>query len=569
MKKYLIIIILSIVTFSCKNKFLETVPQGELTAEQLKSKEGVEALLIGAYGLLNGNVSGDWGNYASAPSQWLFGEVASDNAHKGTTSGDQVSMNMVELHTMSPVNDNTDVMWNRYYEGVIRCNNTLRILAELQTTDKKFPDERAKQIEAEAKFLRGHYYFFLKRVFVNIPYINEKTTTAEAAVVPNDKDVMPNIQSDLEFAVANLPATKINGEVGRVDKISAQAYLGKILLYQKKYAEALSLFNAVIDARPDLTTLPFTDNFDITKENGPESIFAAQHIINPDGGADNANVGDMLAGGYGTAPMSCCGFFQPSIDLANAYKVDANGLPFLDNTYRNNPYKSDLGMTADQKKNYVVDNTIAFDPRLDQTVGRRGVSFRDWGAHPGDDWIRDPANGGPFTPMKNTIEKDKFTGNTVSWENYVTGLNVNIIRLADVYLMASECAIEAGDLTKAMTLVNKVRTRAGKIPAKTINGTPAAVYKVGLYTSFPNADYAKKAVRFERRLELAMEGHRFYDLVRWGIAKEVIESYSAFEGNVLSSTYSGIKFGPEDNYFPIPQVQIDRSNGALKQNQGY
>lgn len=568
MKKILLIAIIAISVFSCKDKFLEIVPQGELTIEQLKTKEGVEALLIGAYGLLNGNVSGDWGNYASAPSQWLFGDVASDNAHKGTVSSDQVPMNMVELHTMSPVNDNISVMWNRNFEGIIRCNNTIKVLSELQATDKKLPDERAKQIEAEAKFLRGHYYFLLKRLFVNVPYIDEKTTTADAAKTPNDKDVMPNIQSDFEFAVANLPATKINGEVGRVDKIAAQAYLGKVLLYQKKYPEALALFNTVIAAKPDLTTLPFTDNFDISKENGPECIFTVQHVINPDGGAHNANVGDMLAGGYGSAPMNCCGFFQPTIDLVNAYKVDANGLPLLDNSYRNNPYKSDLGMTSEQKKTYVLDKTIRFDPRVDRTAGRRGVPFRDWGVHPGDDWIRDPANGGPFTPMKNTIEMEKFPGNTVSWENFVTALNVNIIRLADIYLLAAECNTEIGNLSAALNLVNKVRARAAAIPVKTVDGVPTANYMVGQYPSFPSADYARNAIRFERRLELAMEGHRYYDLVRWGIAKQVIESYSAFEGALLSP-YAEIQFGPEDNYFPIPQEQIDRSNGALKQNQGY
>lgn len=558
-------------SFGCNKSFLEQTPQGQLTDEQVTNTKGVEWLLTGAYGLLNGNINGTWGNYSAGPSQWLFGEVAADNAHKGSELGDQVSMLDIERHTTIAVNDQLPAMWTNYYEGIIRCNSTLAHLKAVQTNAKdKFTDERAKQIEAEARMLRAHYYFFLWRVFKNIPYVDENASTADAASMTNDKDILPNIEADLQFAVSNLPVNSPMGDVGRVNQIAAKAYLGKVLLYEKKYKDALPLFKDVIAARPDLKTLPFLDNFNINKENGPESIFASQDYINPDGSGDNANVGDMLSGPYGTNPAGCCGFFNPSIDLVNAFRVTPSGLPMLDNSYRTNPWLSDFGLTGSAKANYVVDKTIAFDPRLDYTVGRRGVNYHDWGTMPGDGWIRDPAVDGPFIPYKTMIDQADFPGNIGSDGGYVTGLNVNIIRLADVYLMAAECAAsdEINDLGYALDRVNDVRARAALIPHNKAGGVDAAAYKVSQYPSFPSADYARTAIRFERRLELALEGHRFFDLVRWGIAKDVLSAYNLFEGGYID-IYKNVNFESSNAIFPIPQEQIDRSGQILKQNPGY
>jgi tetratricopeptide (TPR) repeat protein len=553
---------------SCSKSFLERNPQAELTYPQIESKEGVDGLLVGAYSLLNGNVDGTWGNYASAPSQWLLGEVAADNAHKGSNNGDQPNMNLIEQHKPTSTNDNLQVLWDRSYDGIVRCNNTLRVLAQLQAgSGDKFDETRANQIAGEARFLRAHYYFLLKRAFVNVPYVDDTIAPEDAVTLPNDVDINPKIEEDLKFAVENL-GDKYNNEEGRADKAAAQAYLGKFLLYQDRYAEALPLLQAVIDSKPNITSLPFTDNFDIAEENGPESIFAAQHAISPDGTGDNGNVGDMLNFFYGSAPISCCGFFQPSFDLVNSFRVTADGLPMLDGSYRVDPYLSDFGLTGTDKTNYAVDKSLAIDPRLDYTVGRRGVPFRDWGNMQGDAWIRDPGFAGPFVGMKHTIEQSQFASNTVAGAQQITGLNVNIIRLADVYLMAAECQVELGNLGAALELVNAIRERAALLAPKQVSGEPVAAYNVKPYAVFPNAEYARNAVRFERRLELALEGHRFYDLVRWGTAKQVLESYSGFEGTYLSISRN-VTFQPQNEYYPIPQDEIDRSGGALKQNTGY
>jgi len=566
--KYILLSFLICSGLSCKKDFLERNPQGELTNEQLTTQDGVDGLLVGAYSLLNGNVNGQYGTYGSAPSNWVFGEIDSDNAHKGSDNGDQPNMNLIEQHSPTSTNDNLGVAWNNYFEGIQRCNNTLKILAALQSSgSQKFSDTRAKEIQGEARLLRAHFYFFLVRIFKSVPYITEAATTP---TVPNDKDIYPDIVADLQYAVDNLPVAKPKGQIGRVDKYIAQAYLGKVFLYQKKFAEAYTLLNAVILAKPDLVTLPFTDNFDITKENGPESVFAVQHSVGTDGTpGDNGNVGDVLNFPYNSSlPITCCGFFQPSIDLANAYKVDAAGLPLLDGSYRTNPYKSDFGLTPAEKLSYKLDATLALDPRIDYTMGRRGVPYHDWGVMAGDTWVRDVSNGGPFLPYKNVIDAAQIGSGSAPQNTNITGLNVNLIRLADIYLMAAECQVEIGGLDRALFLVNKVRQRAALLPPKTINGVPVSTYRVSPYPSFPSATYARNAVRFERRLELAMEGHRFYDLVRWGVAKQTLESYFGFEGGYLSYL-RGITIESRDDYFPLPQDQIDRSQGVLKQSPGY
>lgn len=551
----------------CSEDFLNKVPQGQLYGDQIVNGEGIEAMLLGAYGIMNGNVNGTWGNYSSAPSQWVFGEMTSDNAHKGSDENDQPAMNLIEALRVNPANDQLLTMWQVYYEGVNRCNSTLRLLQEDQEGPQDISASRATEIEGEVKMLRGHYYFFLWRIFKNVPYVDENTSIEEAQEMPNDTDIFDKIVEDIQFAVDNLPTTKFNGEAGRMDQHIAKAYLGKLYLYQGQHDLALPLFEDVLSGK-DLRGMPFENNFNVDTEDGPEALLVAKHAINPDGSGDNANVGDMLSGLYGTSPVGCCGFYQPTIDLANAYKVDADGLPYLDGGYRNDAYVSDMGLSGAAKSGYTLDNTLRVDPRLDYTIGRRGVPYLDYGIMPGDDWIRDASFAGPFVGIKTMIRQSQFGENAVAGENYITGLDVNIIRLADVVLMAAECAVELGDLEKARGYVNMVRERADNLPRKQVNGTDVADYMVSPYPAFPTQEYARNAVRMERRLELALEGHRYFDLVRWGIAKQVLESYSAFESEHLPF-YGGLTYNPHNAYFPIPQTEIDRSGGTLTQHPEY
>ncbi|TDS17701.1 RagB/SusD family nutrient uptake outer membrane protein [Sphingobacterium paludis] len=565
---YIVVLCSGLLLAGCGKDFLNKNPQGALSEEQVLNSDGVEANLLGAYGILNGNVRGTWGNVGAAPSQWLFGEVPSDNAHKGSEPTDDPGMNLIELLTPNPASTHLTHMWQVYYEGVARCNRTLVLLRRDQEGENTISAARAVEIQAESRMLRAHYYFYLWRVFRNIPWIDENTAFDEAQTMPNNEDVYPRIVADAQFAVDNLPEAKINGEMGRMDRTTAKAYLGKLYLYQRNYGLALPLFKEVIGGK-DITSMPFQNNFNVDTEDGPEVVMASKHAINPDGSGDNANVGDMLTGIHGTSPVGCCGFHQPSIDLVNAYKVDANGLPYFNNAYRVDPYLSDFGITdTAAKRRYVVSDTLRVDPRLDYTVGRRGVPYLDYGVMPGDGWIRAVSWGGPFIGMKSMINQSQFASNAVPGAPYITGLDVNIIRLADVILMAAECEVELGNLSGALAYVNAIRVRAATLPAKQVDAVDVANYLVAPYPSFPDVNYARNAVRMERRLELAMEGHRFYDLVRWGIAKETIESYSAFEGRYLPA-YNGIIFNTWNNYYPIPQIEIDRSGRTLIQNDGY
>jgi hypothetical protein len=258
----------------------------------------------------------------------------------------------------------------------------------------------------------------------------------------------------------------------------------------------------------------------------------------------------------------------------NAHKLDANGLPFLDDSFNNSDVKSDEGVLANTP--YTNDNAVPLDSRLDWSVGRRGISYWDWGAHPGRSWIRDQGYAGPFSPKKHVYSKADIGVATSSTSNHrLTAKNYNIIRFADVLLMAAEAEIEVGSLLKAQEYINLVRARAmnnGSL-VKAADGSSAANYQVKLYTvPFIDKDYARKAVRFERRMELAMEGHRFFDLVRWGIADQVLNAYIAKEKLKRSYKNSSVFSKGKNEYYPIadPVIQLAKKNGnTLTQNPGY
>ncbi|MEJ7830004.1 MAG: RagB/SusD family nutrient uptake outer membrane protein, partial [Segetibacter sp.] len=268
----------------------------------------------------------------------------------------------------------------------------------------------------------------------------------------------------------------------------------------------------------------------------------------------------------------CCGFFQPSQTFVNAFKTTADGLPMLDN-FNETDVTSDEGVAP----------TAAFtpyqgtlDPRLDWTVGRRGIPYQDWGIFPGSPWIRKQDYGGPYAPKKNVFYKSDngTSAGSVGWGWNNNALNFTIIRYADVLLMAAEAEIEVGSLAKAAEYINRVRARAAASPV--VNGAaPAANYLVSPYTSFAGKDDARKAVRMERMLELGMEGHRFFDLNRWGITADYINNvYLSKEKVRRASALGGAVFTKnKDEYQPIPEFAINQSikegTPTLKQNPGY
>ena len=586
--KHIMPVVLSflVILYACDKSYLEVPAAGALSQDVLANKIGVEALLVGAYSLLDGEGSSagtNNGPWATSSSNWVYGSVAGGDAHKGSDPGDQNLITPIEQWNATASNAYLDQLWQQRYDGVQRANETLRVMK----LAKDISAAEVTRISAEARFLRAHYHFDLAKFFGNIPYIDESITyAANNFLVPNGgaAAALAKIEADMAFAYANLPATSAGG-VGRANKWAAGAYLGKIYMFEKKYAEAKAVLTTVITSGVTNNNVKyallakFGDVFDPAKKNGSEHVFSVQMTVNDGTGAANANSGDALNFPYG-GETGCCGFFQPSFTLANIFKVTADGLPMLGDEFFTNPLKTDQGISAD--KAYSPDVTTPLDPRIDWTVGRRGVPYLDWGIMPGSTWVRDQGTAGPYEPLKHLFRKSQvgiYTDGS-SWTNGFTANNYPLLRFADVLLLAAEAEVETGGLEKAREYVNLVRTRASNPagfvgPANNAGLVSGTNYQIKTYTAaWTDAAVARKAVRFERRLELAMEGHRFSDLTRWGQGVTELNTYAVQEaalgyGQIKGSTYKAGK----SEYLPIPQTQIDKSvkdgKSVLTQNPGY
>ncbi len=557
----------------------------------MANRAGVEALLIGAYSMLDGvdgtgfgQTDGQW----TAPvDNWVFGGVVADEAHKGSDPGDQPDI--VPLMTWSENASNSYVLgkWLTMYDAIQRCNavlNAMRLATDVTPAD-------TVEITSETRFLRGYYALENKKMFNNgAPWIDESVTYANNNWrVANQVETWPNIEADFSYAMAGLPATQSQG--GRANKYAAEAFLAKCYMFEHKYSDALPLLkdlimNGVTSLGHPYKLINFADNFNPALNHlDDEAIFQAQMSVNDGAGANNANAGDVLNFPYNGGPGTCCGFNQPSFTLVNTYKTDpVTGLP--DPVHYNDvDMKNDQGVPSSDSTYVPYGGTV--DPRLDWTVGRRGIPYLDWGLFPGAAWIRNQASAGPYEPKKSIYYKSQehtLTDNS-SWTSGYTANNFTIIRFADVLLWYAEAHIEAGTLDSARYFVNLVRARAADPSGwvQAITNKPgfnfsgyAANYKIGLYTTpWVDPDAARTAVRFERRLELGMEGSRFFDLVRYGTADVELNAYANHERSVSGYTLlNGATFVKGKNeYYPVPQDQIDKSfdkgQATLKQNPGY
>lgn len=544
----------------CSEDYVDVNPTGTLSPNILATVDGLDALLLAAYAGLDGHTGGatDWG-YRNDHTNWLYGEIASDNALKGSSIGDQPDMNLLEQGQMSPASSYMDALWASIYEGVARANSVISILA----TAEGVSDADQKRIAGEARFLRAHYYHYGRRYFNRLPFIDETVTDFR---VPNDRDIFTDIEADYQFAIDNLPLDPT--EVGRAHRSAAQASLAKLYMDDGKFSEAKPLLDAIINSGRYKLFDNYNDNFVMDNEQAitdTEFIFQIQSLSRQEG---NGRIVNGIAQLHG-----CCGFLNPSQNLVNAHKTDASGLPLLD-TYNDIDLTNDQGIETTDPFIPPTDN---LDPRLDYTVARRGIPFLDFdislipgdaNLFPGKDYIVDQFTYGPyrakkFLPTKVEVDGGSFLG--------ISSINYSIHRYADILLLRAEVAVEENDLSTALNLVNQIRNRAknGEV-LKFGDGTLAANYVIEPYSSFPNQDFARKAVRFERRLELALEGFRWYDLVRWGISEETILEYFRTEGRPLLTAFGTYT----SDYLPIPSNQIDITrdddgNPTLVQNPGY
>jgi hypothetical protein len=624
-KKYIIfILILAVVGTwgSCKKDFLTVAPTGSLDQGLLLTTKGIDGLMVGCYSMID-DMSNQFG-WESAGTNWVYGSIRGLEANKGTDSGDQQDINPLQTYSEDASNPYLNVKWREVYESISRCNSTIIVINKALAAAKITQDQADTYIK-QLRTLRGWFHFEAWRMWTKVPYIDEKT---DPITVTNSEDISTKILADLNEGTT-LPNDmgaigKFNGTVAKVLLAKAQMQL------THDYASAKTLLQDVKTngKKPDGKAIglapTYGEIFDIANRNGIESVYTVQYSVNDGSGGNNAGNGEVLNFPYksGGSPGGCCGFFNPTQEFVNSFRVTAAGLPMLDFSYdlpanqilrdfgvaggdlwdatktydinqgctvyaASAPF-TDLGyvsLVKDNKGNnpltspaswslkWTEDNSKVVDPRLDWSVGRRGIPYWDWGVHTGADWIRSQVYSGPYSPKKQVYQKSQ-EGKYTEVGNWTSGWTANgyrFIRYADVLLMLAECQIETNDLAGALINVNLVRARAANPDGfvKEKDGTtPAATYAIGLYPSFPDQTYARTALRMERKLELGQEGHRYFDLQRWGTVVTELNRALTYEKNMPwgNNLYGSAVVAAEDVNFPIPQRQLDLSNGKLTQN---
>lgn len=567
--KYISICSIALMLASCES-FLDVNPKGTLGDDQLNTPENVEKMVIAAYSQLGND------NYNNKTnSLWPYGDLRSGDAYKGGAgTGDMGEWGLFETFVLLRVDmGGIDEKWYREYVAISRANNALGRLNNL--TEEEFPK---KQIRiAEMRFLRAHYMFELKILFKNVPWVDETIPADEYINVSNveytSAQMWEKIIEEFRFCVANLPENNI--DLGRANKHWAKAYLAKALLYAAyeqddknnltsintaKLEEVVSLVNDLA-VKYSLAT-DFANNFLYETENGPESIFAIQCSRNDETIHGRLDWSAML-----NYPMNseygCCGFHQPTQNLINSFKTDANGLPLFD-TFNDANIVTPAEMLA---------NNI--DPRMMHTAAIPGLPYKYRSTFLfQESWNRQPETYGPFMSLKEVVIYDCPCFEKVN-PFMSSSKNRDIIRYDDALLWKAEALIELGRHAEALPIINSIRERAKNSTAllKDASGNPTGKFNIGTYVDGVNCtwtqDFARKAMRWERRMEFAMEGFRFFDLVRWGIADQYVNQYLTVEKTRRAHLRDAEFTKNRDEYFPIPLAQINFSKKLYQQNYGW
>ena len=544
--------------FTSCSDMLDTVPQGQFTTEQLDGSS-VEGLLASAYAGLEAHFYGNNEAFAGPSTNWIF-DVRSDDAYKGGGgTGMEENIHLLEVSEINSDNVSCLNKWQNNYYAISRVHNA--ILAVQQASGLS----NSSQIIGELKTLRAWYYFDLIRIFNRIPYFTESD---DVNTKTNDEfsrdEIFGFIKQDLKEAIDVLPAQK--SSAGRITKTTAQAIMAKVCAFTSSWEDVKTYADAVITSGQYSLFTNFGDLSKINYNNGSESIFALQCST----ANDNAHINwsNLLNCTYSDGNLYGTGddFFYGSQNLVNAFRTDPNsGLPLF----------------ADFNKVDVTENyTGSLDPRLDFTVGRIGFPWR--GHTYNEKWCRAYDTYGEFSNKKAWPAPEEALA---TWPWGCNPLNFMFIRYADILLLKAEALIETAsgsnaatdqNLVEARTLVNQVRERA----ANSIDGHYSPVdldpskadYYVGLYPTTGDGnlvwtkEYARMAVRMERRLELALEGNRWFDLVRWG-NDYLISTMNTYmtEESELRPYYQGRSVSANEIFLPVPLSEIDNSHGLYKQ----
>ena len=559
---------------SC-NDFIEVEPEGVIN-EKL-AMENPEKMVTSAYAML-----GDcWYSYPF--NLWPYGDVASDDCLKGGSGTTDTGYHPMEIwSTLTSTPGEFDELWYRLYCAISRCNRALVSVAE--HGEDKLGAEKARQRDAEVRFLRAHFYFKLITMFRQIPWIDEqvyKSNTQEQT--RNDEftyeQLFQKIINDFKVAYDVLPASQADG--GRVNKIAAASYLAKCYLTlawgdgyeatngvahinQEYMQKVVEYTNDVVSSQYDYLE-DFGDIFLPEYKNSKESIFAVQCSDYKDDNTTfgRANWSNMLNGCWG---MWSCGwdFHKPSQNLVSAFKTK-NGLPDFDNYDKTIDYPVN-GAPTTQK----------WDPRLFHTVGMPTFPYKYEEAYTmtkGNS--RTPNTYGYYTSLKEVPQRSKGETYNSPWQAF--DMNDYVLRYSDVMLMRAEALIETGQLAEARTIINDIRQRAKNSVAKHIQYA-ADQCEIALYptTYFNDKETARKCLQWERRLELAMENGRYFDLRRWGIASKTLNAYfeteqhDVYDGQTYAQYLKDAHYTAGKNeFYPVPYNQLYYVPGLYSQNKGY
>ncbi len=562
-------ILQSSVFVSCNSFLDEHTPQASLDEEYVKNPENAENMVISAYAIFTTAE-----DINSSFSMWNF-EVRSDDAYKGgigTNDGGVFHQLEVQQGVLT-TNWNISDMWQRLYNCLSRVNATLAMLNNADNNPMK--DQRI----AEMKFLRAYGHFLLKRLYKNIPFVvNENMKAEDYNSLSNTaytNDAGWQLIIDDALAAYNvLPETQ--SDKGRPTKAAAAAMLAKLYLYKAyrqddpKSHQVSSINQDDLQKVIDYTDPALYSNYDLesdihnnfrpeeTYQNGKESVWAIQYSRN-----DGSTYGN-LNWSYGLIPPNIpkatdggCDFFKPSQNLVNAFRTDANGLPLLDKF---------------NDKNYdkATDNA---DPRLFLTVGMPGYPYMfnpNYMMDQTETWSRSKGLYGYYVSLKQNVDPALIGEYLIKGSFWASPMNRIVFRYADVLLMRAEAFAQMDKSYDAIQIVNTLRRRAAG-STEMISNYPSdygVSLKVGEYKDSYTKEQTMQIVKMERRLELAMESERFFDLVRWGEAATVINKYYSTE-SLIRAHLKGARFTEnKDEYLPIPYEQISASNGHYTQNIG-
>ena len=585
----------------CGDNFLMLTPVSSTSEATLSDAAGVDYLLTGAYSSFNSMLSSAGGMGEASLTNWVWGDIAGGDANKGSTASDQPDLTQIETWSWSSANSYIKNRWDAVYESVKRANSVIALATQL---GEALPN--GSEVIAQAKFIKGFWMYEAIRIYgPAIPYVTVEDYLASTDPQVTNVDESGNyiyiwdkVEQDLKDAIAGLPETWPEGQQGRATSWMAKAVLAKLYLNWSspydgsagygtgnKWSALEDLLDDIIANGKDASgqpyqlaeTYPSLWNYETSDWTG-ESVFDVQFTFHGTTSQTNSPHHTNATEFSATLGFGGWGFYQPSYEFVNSHIVDEDGLPLSFAEYTALPSLTPTGSTATDLETYT-------DPRIDVNAGRFGVPYLDWGT-PNDvsAYIRDYTNGGMYFNKKGHHWKAERDAHAAVTNPTSTQVNHHIIRFAEILLMRAECHYKAGEYSEVIDIVNQIRTRAaqafvsanedtdGEYVMENLTGEgeatvegAAANYRIGLYdSSYATADKAWDALEREYRLEFGMEGHRWFDIARWGKVAERLNAYATAERNFGLGKFVNTYDAKWVN-FPIPQAEIQTAQGRFVQ----